>query len=164
MKVQAVAEGAGSRDPSKPGPKPHRVEQLVQNTGSTVGASSAAFDVYRASRRREFDRIEKLEQKVQDEQDGNAFSTKIETNKALADDKTSKNAAKRNKKKAKAKMMKAANPGGGGANDKTKEDALGEFNVTLGAISLYWWYLIIYCGVVHWTLIASLVSHITTIH
>ncbi len=107
-KVQAASDAkAAARDPSKQGPKPHRPESIVQNTSSIAGASSAEFDVYRAARRREIERISQQEKSIEEGIEASAFAKKIDANKSKADDRTNKNAAKRKKKKDKAKVLKA---------------------------------------------------------
>ena len=75
-------------------------------SGSCAGAGSGEFDIYRAQRRREFARIEAIEIQQKKEEEEKSLQERIARNKLEADLRTSKNAAKRNKKKQRREELK----------------------------------------------------------
>lgn len=80
---------------------------FVRNVmGSSAGAGSGEFHVYRHLRRKEFARQKQIEQLSRTEQLDLAFEQKLEENRQKADDKTARKRAKRLKKKQKAKHRK----------------------------------------------------------
>ncbi|EGX46393.1 hypothetical protein TWF173_005022 [Orbilia oligospora] len=74
--------------------------EIVANVqGSSAGAGSGEFHVYKASRRREYERLKMMDDELKREQDKEEFDTKTEEWKKKDDAKTAKNRAKRQKKK-----------------------------------------------------------------
>ncbi|KAK6525577.1 hypothetical protein TWF281_010634 [Arthrobotrys megalospora] len=86
---------AKSRD-KKLAPPP----EIVANVqGSSAGAGSGEFHVYKASRRREYERLKMMDDELKKEKDKEEFDTKTDEWKKKDDAKTAKNRAKRQKKK-----------------------------------------------------------------
>ncbi|XP_058955300.2 PRKR-interacting protein 1 homolog [Pocillopora verrucosa] len=69
--------------------------------GSSAGAGSGEFHVYRATRRREYNRTAYIEKKAEEHELDESFHKKLEENQNKADEKTAKKRAKRQKKKQK---------------------------------------------------------------
>jgi len=69
--------------------------------GSSAGAGSGEFHVYKASRRREYERLKLLDEIAQKEADEAEFERKRREAEQQAESKTAKNRAKRQKKKEK---------------------------------------------------------------
>ncbi|PGH06069.1 hypothetical protein AJ80_08237 [Polytolypa hystricis UAMH7299] len=75
--------------------------EIVANVqGSSAGAGSGEFHVYKASRRREYERIRLMEEEVLKEKADEEFERKREEAKRKAEEKTEKNRRKREKRKA----------------------------------------------------------------
>ncbi|KAG6861086.1 hypothetical protein C0995_004023 [Termitomyces sp. Mi166 len=100
------------KDPQKPAyipppPKEKTVRpprEMMKNVqGSSAGAGSGEFHVYKASRRREYERLKLLEETVQKELADAGFERKRREADEAAEAKTAKNRAKRQKKKDRAK-------------------------------------------------------------
>ncbi|GBE80992.1 hypothetical protein SCP_0307150 [Sparassis crispa] len=72
--------------------------------GSSAGAGSGEFHVYKASRRREYERLKLMDEKAQKEAETQAFESKKQEWELQAEAKTAKNRAKRQKKKERAKV------------------------------------------------------------
>lgn len=82
---------------------------FVRNVmGSSAGAGSGEFHVYRHLRRKEYARQKQIEQKSRQEELDDEFVRKIEENRLKADEKTAKKRAKRMKKKLRTKKKKVA--------------------------------------------------------
>ncbi|XP_011556555.3 PRKR-interacting protein 1 homolog [Plutella xylostella] len=101
------------KNPEKPVvlPEPPRQKSLaappdfVRNVmGSSAGAGSGEFHVYRHLRRKEYARQKFIQEKSEKEKLDDEYHAKIEANKRAADEKTAKKRAKRLKKKKLAKM------------------------------------------------------------
>ncbi|KAJ3937540.1 MAG: hypothetical protein NXY57DRAFT_981263 [Lentinula lateritia] len=116
------------KDPTKaayvpPPPKEKTIRparEMMKNVqGSSAGAGSGEFHVYKASRRREYERISLLEEAARKEVEDAEFKRKREEAEANADAKTAKNRAKRQKKKGKAKN--AASESTHGATSSQRE-------------------------------------------
>ncbi|KAF5386222.1 hypothetical protein D9615_002231 [Tricholomella constricta] len=114
------------KDPSKPAyvppaPKEKTIRpprEMMKNVqGSSAGAGSGEFHVYKASRRREYERLKLLEETAQKELLEADFERKRREAEELAEAKTAKNRAKRQKKKERAKTK------GGGAEDSSMSQA-----------------------------------------
>jgi len=100
------------KDPAKPAyvpppPKDKSIRaprEMMKNVqGSSAGAGSGEFHVYKASRRREFERLKMMDEESKKELEALEFEQKKREWEEQADAKTAKNRAKRQKKKAKAK-------------------------------------------------------------
>ncbi|KZT72062.1 DUF1168-domain-containing protein [Daedalea quercina L-15889] len=100
------------KDPSKPAyvpapPKEKTVRpprEMMKNVqGSSAGAGSGEFHVYKASRRREYERLKMMDETAQKEADTLEFERKRREREEQAEAKTAKNRAKRQKKKERAK-------------------------------------------------------------
>ncbi|KAF7323873.1 hypothetical protein MKEN_00608700 [Mycena kentingensis (nom. inval.)] len=117
------------KDPQKPAfiPAPPEeksvrpAREMMKNVqGSSAGAGSGEFHVYRAGRRREYERIALLQESAQKETDDAEFERKRKEADDAAEAKTAKNRAKRQKKKERAK---GGGKGGAGNTDKGSSDA-----------------------------------------
>jgi hypothetical protein len=74
---------------------------LLNIQGSSAGAGSGEFHVYKASRKREFERIQKMDEEIERERSEQEFlKERAEKERALAE-KTAKNRKRRDKKKGK---------------------------------------------------------------
>ncbi|XP_015921856.2 PRKR-interacting protein 1 homolog [Parasteatoda tepidariorum] len=102
-------------NPDKPviipdGPRERKgfsVPEFVRNVmGSSAGAGSGEFHVYRHLRRKEYTRQKMIEGKAEKEKLDEEFQRKIEENKRKMEEKTSKNRAKRLKRKERKKLKK----------------------------------------------------------
>jgi len=87
--------------PSAPKEKTIRpAREMMKNVqGSSAGAGSGEFHVYKASRRREYERLKLLDETAQKEADEAEFEQRRKEAETLADAKTMKNRVKRQKKK-----------------------------------------------------------------
>ncbi|KAL8995223.1 MAG: hypothetical protein Q9169_004987 [Polycauliona sp. 2 TL-2023] len=75
--------------------------EIVANVqGSSAGAGSGEFHVYKASRRREYERIKQMEEQVSKEKADEEYERKMEEAKKKDEEKTSKNKKRREKMKA----------------------------------------------------------------
>ncbi|KAF3014470.1 hypothetical protein E8E14_010051 [Neopestalotiopsis sp. 37M] len=91
--------------------------EIVTNVqGSSAGAGSGEFHVYKASRRREYERLRQMDEEVKQEQDNEEFERKREELARKDDEKTRRNREKREKMKARKAKAKA---GGGAAKAST---------------------------------------------
>lgn len=89
--------------------------EIVTNVqGSSAGAGSGEFHVYKASRRREYERLRQMDEEVKQEQETEEFERKREELARKDDEKTRRNREKREKMKARKAKAKA----GGGAAAK----------------------------------------------
>ncbi|KAI0052682.1 DUF1168-domain-containing protein [Auriscalpium vulgare] len=100
------------KDPAKPAfvPAPAKektiraAREMMKNVqGSSAGAGSGEFHVYKASRRREYERLKLLSDTSQKEQEELNFETRKRQREEEAEARTAKNRAKRQKKKGRAK-------------------------------------------------------------
>ncbi|ODH44844.1 hypothetical protein ACO22_00674 [Paracoccidioides brasiliensis] len=102
--------------PSKPRtsatlPPPPEIVANVQ--GSSAGAGSGEFHVYKASRRREYERLRLMEIELKKEQADEMFERRREEARRKDEEKTEKNRRKREKKKKKAKEKAGASGAAG---------------------------------------------------
>lgn len=79
--------------------------------GSSAGAGSGEFHVYKHARRREYERIKLMEEAAARDAEKSAFEEKHQRMQQEAEAKTSKNRAKRDKKKMAKLRAKHAQPG-----------------------------------------------------
>jgi len=88
--------------------------EFVRNVmGSSAGAGSGEFHVYRHLRRKEYARQKAINEKGKFEEMEDEYQRKLEENKKLAELKTAKKRAKRLKKKMKSKKSKQQKEGSG---------------------------------------------------
>jgi hypothetical protein len=80
---------------------PPPVEIVANVQGSSAGAGSGEFHVYKAARRREYERIKMMEEEAKKDKDTEDFEKKAEELRKRDEAKTAKNRAKRQKKKGK---------------------------------------------------------------
>ncbi|KAI9371856.1 hypothetical protein BJX61DRAFT_543259 [Aspergillus egyptiacus] len=86
-------------------PAPPEIVANVQ--GSSAGAGSGEFHVYKASRRREYERLRLMQEEVDREKDQTEWGRKMEEMKRKDEEKTQKNRKRREKRnKAKAEKKK----------------------------------------------------------
>jgi hypothetical protein len=104
-------------------PAPPEIVANVQ--GSSAGAGSGEFHVYKASRRREYERVKLMDEEVAREEADVDFGKKREEQRTRDEEKTEKNRKRREKSKAR----KGGKEGKG--NDKTTIEVVkgGEINV-----------------------------------
>ncbi|XP_050079570.1 PRKR-interacting protein 1 homolog [Anopheles maculipalpis] len=87
------------------------IPSFVRNVmGSSAGAGSGEFHVYRHLRRKEYARQKQIQEKSHAEQLDDAFQQKLENNRKAAEERTAKKRAKRLKKKAKQKEQRGKKP------------------------------------------------------
>jgi len=96
----------------------HAPPEIVQNVqGSSAGAGSGEFHVYKASRRREYERLRGMEEEVREEEEGERWEREKKEREARDAEKTRKNREKRERSKKKGKK--------GGAGEKDAEGEKG---------------------------------------
>uniref|UniRef100_A0A2M4AUY7 Putative prkr n=1 Tax=Anopheles triannulatus TaxID=58253 RepID=A0A2M4AUY7_9DIPT len=87
------------------------IPSFVRNVmGSSAGAGSGEFHVYRHLRRKEYARQKQIQEKSRAEQLNDDFQQKLENNRKAAEERTAKKRAKRLKKKAKQKANRGKKP------------------------------------------------------
>lgn len=127
-------------EPSRPKtsnslPPPPEIVANVQ--GSSAGAGSGEFHVYKASRRREYERLRLMEGEVRREKGDEEWEREREEMRARDDEKTGKNRKRREKRNAAKKRSNdkrgAANGNGAGAGGDGM--AVDETSTTMGALS-----------------------------
>ncbi|XP_063060126.1 PRKR-interacting protein 1 homolog [Engraulis encrasicolus] len=105
------------RNPDKPAPIPERPKdwnprappEFVRDVmGSSAGAGSGEFHVYRHLRRREYQRQDHLDRMSEKQKQDEDYLDKIEENKQAAEDRTAKRRKKRDKLKQKKLLAKKA--------------------------------------------------------
>ena len=109
-----------------PGPRkekdPNKAPEFVYNVmGSSAGAGSGEFHVYRQIRRKEFLRTKVLDEQLSKDKLNDEYHAKLEENQKEADDRTAKKRAKRLKKKQKQKQLKKKKTGAGPQSEKKSE-------------------------------------------
>ena len=95
--------------------------EIVANVqGSSAGAGSGEFHVYKASRRREYERLRMMDEEVKKEEDEREFARKKEEQEQRDKEKTEKNRLKREKARLrKGKAKKGGTDGEGSERDGT---------------------------------------------
>ncbi|XP_022204017.1 PRKR-interacting protein 1 homolog [Nilaparvata lugens] len=110
---------------SKEKKSPH-VPEFVRNVmGSSAGAGSGEFHVYRHLRRKEYSRQKFIQEKAEKELLEEAYHQKILENKLASEEKTAKKRAKRQKNKAKKKQKRLENKLKG-KSDKSESESQSE--------------------------------------
>jgi Protein of unknown function (DUF1168) len=120
--TKIVSSGSYGGDNSN---KKVKVEKVDNVMGSTAGAGSGEFDLYRSARRREITRLESMDKADKEEAERRLFAEKVERNRREADERTAKNASKRKRKREKRKteqMQKGEHIGGDGDNQSSIAD------------------------------------------
>lgn len=88
--------------------EPRAPHEFIRNVwGSSAGAGSGDFHVYRGVRRREYARQKFIDEKAEKTGKDQEYQKKIEQNQKAAEERTAKKRAKRNKKKQKLKAKKS---------------------------------------------------------
>ncbi|KAL1877071.1 hypothetical protein Daus18300_002681 [Diaporthe australafricana] len=114
---QDIRVPSGPPDPARRLPLPPEIVTNVQ--GSSAGAGSGEFHVYKAARRREYERLRLMDDEVRREADAAEFADKKADAERRDDDKTRRNRDKREKMKARkerAKLAAAQQKNGHGAD------------------------------------------------
>lgn len=105
---------SGPQDPARRLPLPPEIVTNVQ--GSSAGAGSGEFHVYKAARRREYERLRIMDEEVRRETEAREFAEKKSEAERRDDEKTRRNREKREKMKARKEKAKAAQKKGPGAD------------------------------------------------
>ncbi|KAG9258972.1 uncharacterized protein F5Z01DRAFT_12177 [Emericellopsis atlantica] len=96
--------------------------EIVNNVqGSSAGAGSGEFHVYKALRRREYERTKAMDEEVRREKENEQFEKEKAEQEKRDEEKTKRNREKR--EKAKARKGKKGKGGTGGAADQAAQDA-----------------------------------------
>ncbi|KAK8849579.1 hypothetical protein IAR55_004914 [Kwoniella newhampshirensis] len=98
-------------------------EMMKNVQGSSAGAGSGEFHVYKQSRRREYERLKIMNDKARAEEEQAAFQARQAERDAAAEAKTAKNRAKRQKRKHGGKKGDEATARGGGAGGQAGGEA-----------------------------------------
>ncbi|WWC95752.1 hypothetical protein V866_002618 [Kwoniella sp. B9012] len=96
-------------------------EMMKNVQGSSAGAGSGEFHVYKQSRRREYERLKIMNDKARAEEEHAAFLARQAERDALADAKTAKNRAKRQKRK----QGRKGESGGSATPDIPQQEGVG---------------------------------------
>ena len=109
--------------------------EIVANVqGSSAGAGSGEFHVYKASRRREYERLRQMDEQVKKEKEAEEFEKQREERRARDEAKTNKNKARREKAKGrKAKAKEQETESVMHVDVKTKDEKGEEFQKPNGA-------------------------------
>ncbi|XP_022648199.1 PRKR-interacting protein 1 homolog [Varroa jacobsoni] len=104
----------------------HKVPEFVRNVmGSSAGAGSGEFHVYRQLRKKEITRVKLMEELAEKERLDNEFAARLAAKEKAAEEKTARKRAKRNKKKQKLKdnrnKAKKSKAEAGADNEPTPE-------------------------------------------
>lgn len=120
-------DGAGNSNKRKS----HLPPEIVTNVqGSSAGAGSGEFHVYKASRRREYERLRNMDEEVKKEKSQEEFEKERLQRETRDEEKTRKNREKREKMKA-----RKANKGKGNTNTPTSGKAAGLDTVSGQAVA-----------------------------
>ncbi|KAI9815584.1 MAG: hypothetical protein M1832_005445 [Thelocarpon impressellum] len=120
-------------------PPPPEIVANVQ--GSSAGAGSGEFHVYKASRRREYERLRRMDEEIKEESEAREFEEKKEELRRRDEAKTARNKARREKMKA--RKQKGRGKGGegmdvdgaGGGAVVTENGSYGRTGLSSGAVT-----------------------------
>ncbi|RAK76958.1 PRKRIP1 family protein [Aspergillus fijiensis CBS 313.89] len=112
------------RPPRTAGSLPPPPEIVANVQGSSAGAGSGEFHVYKASRRREYERIRLMQNEVIQEQEDEAWARKQADTKRRDEERTEKNRRRREKKRANARKETTHQAGGGEGKDGAAGDRM----------------------------------------
>ncbi|KAL7623933.1 hypothetical protein AAE478_005490 [Parahypoxylon ruwenzoriense] len=125
--AQEIALPAPGASRKRDLPPPPEIVTNVQ--GSSAGAGSGEFHVYKASRRREYERLRRMDEEVALERAAEDFEKGREERERRDEDKTRKNREKREKAKArKAKGKDSSNNNNNGNGNNNNKDGGGGNN------------------------------------
>jgi Protein of unknown function (DUF1168) len=111
IELPPAADAAGRQLPPPP--------EIVTNVqGSSAGAGSGEFHVYKAGRRREMERLRVMQEEVDREAGDKEWESKRSEARKKDDIKTGKNRRKREKAKARKEQAKGGGSGAGAASEK----------------------------------------------
>lgn len=108
---QDIRIPSGPPDPKRRLPLPPEIVTNVQ--GSSAGAGSGEFHVYKAARRREYERLRVMDEEVRREEEQREFEDKRREREEEDKKKTERNRAKREKMKARKDKAKGDKKNGG---------------------------------------------------
>lgn len=103
--------------PEPPKPRaPHDAPEFVRNVmGSSAGAGSGEFHVYRHLRRKEYARQKHIDQRAHEDQLDAEFRERVERNRREAEERTAKKRAKRQRRKQKLKERRTSGKASAGS-------------------------------------------------
>ncbi|KAK3673299.1 hypothetical protein LTR78_006844 [Recurvomyces mirabilis] len=105
---------------NRPLPVPPEIVTNVQ--GSSAGAGSGEFHVYKASRRREYERLRRMDEEVEREEADREFDLKREDARRVEEEKLGRNRARREKMKARKVKARGRVEGDGVEGEGVRED------------------------------------------
>ena len=107
--------------------------EIVANVqGSSAGAGSGEFHVYKASRRREYERLKLMDEEVKREKENEEFEKSKEERKKKDEAKTNKNKARREKLKARKAGKKGKDGAEGGMDGVVATNGGGDVKAAKG--------------------------------
>lgn len=111
--------------------------EIVANVqGSSAGAGSGEFHVYKASRRREYERLRAMDDEVKKEEDEREFTKRKEEQAKKDKEKTDKNRAKREKIRLRKEAAKNSKKGNGGEGTAESEATSGKKKIVANVNAL----------------------------
>ncbi len=111
IRIPSSTAAAAPLNKAAPGSAPPEIVANVQ--GSSAGAGSGEFHVYKASRRREYERLRAMDEEVRGEKEAEVFERQKREREVRDMEKTRKNREKREKMKARKGKGKGVDIGGG---------------------------------------------------